>query len=227
MLQLRLGAAALLTCLTAALAAPGEEPANKSQKKAAPQAGALPIDVDAFLKLHDLNGDGYLQRNELPRRLRDRFDQLDANHDGKLSREELRNGIAHLLPRNRPSDVVFVLIELSGHDADCAGELQQMYDVLRRLDTNRDGKIDAGELKAMRHRLLQERVEGLIEDLDVNHDGKISREEARGRIKENFDKIDTNHDGFIDRDELMRAAAEAIRRRTQTTAPAQTKDRKP
>jgi Ca2+-binding EF-hand superfamily protein len=227
MLKLRLGAAAVVTLLTAVLAAPGQEPANKSTKNVAPQRGALQFDVDSILKQHDRNGDGYLQRDELPRRLRDRFDELDTNHDGKLSREELRQGIVHLQPRHRASDVVFVLVEMSGHDADSVVELQQMYDMLRRLDANRDGKIDADKLKAMRHSLLKERVEGLIEDLDVNHDGKISREEARGRIKEHFDKIDTNHDGFVDSDELLRAAAEPIRWVTRPPAPAQAKDRKP
>jgi Ca2+-binding EF-hand superfamily protein len=42
--------------------------------------------------------------------------------------------------------------------------------------------------------------------MDKNKDGKISRDEAQGRIKENFDRIDTNKDGFLDREELLRMA---------------------
>ena len=42
----------------------------------------------------------------------------------------------------------------------------------------------------------------------VSKDGKISKEEARGLVKENFDRIDTNRDGFIQFDELLQAARE-------------------
>ena len=50
----------------------------------------------------------------------------------------------------------------------------------------------------------------MIEDLDANKDGKISKDEARGRLKEDFDKIDLNKDGFIDREELIKAASERL-----------------
>ncbi|MBS0456964.1 MAG: EF-hand domain-containing protein [Proteobacteria bacterium] len=43
-----------------------------------------------------------------------------------------------------------------------------------------------------------------IGDLDVNHDGKISRQEAAAmpEIAKSFDAIDTNHDGFITMSEV-------------------------
>ena len=130
------------------------------------------------------------------------------NKDGKLSREELEAGAGYLQPRRRPSDVVDVLIEAGDADAEARQELQTMYDQLRQLDKNHDGKIDAAEIKEMGERLIRERVDGIFEDLDANHDGKISRDEARGRLRRDFDKIDLNKDGFIDREELLKAARE-------------------
>jgi Ca2+-binding EF-hand superfamily protein len=129
-------------------------------------------------------------------------------------------------PQRRPSDLVFVLIEMSDFDDECACEIQHIYDVLRQLDVNHDGKIDPTELKAMRQRLLEERVDRRFKDLDANHDGKISKEESRGRIKEDFDKIDANHDGFIDRDELLKAARERIHSQAKTPAPVDKEERK-
>lgn len=38
--------------------------------------------------------------------------------------------------------------------------------------------------------------------MDKDGDKKLSRDEAQGRMKENFDRIDSNSDGFIDRKEL-------------------------
>jgi Ca2+-binding EF-hand superfamily protein len=88
--------------------------------------------------------------------------------------------------------------------------LQYIYDLLRKMDKNNSGKIDPEGLKAMREQIVCDRVDELIKDLDVNNDGKISKEEARGRLKEDFDKIDLNKDGFLDREELHKAACERL-----------------
>jgi Ca2+-binding EF-hand superfamily protein len=166
------------------------------------------IDVDRLLKEYDKNGDGFLQRDEVPGYIRDHFDQIDTNKDGKLSREELERGAGLLQPKRQPSDMVHILIEMSDCDECAADELQKIYDVLRKLDKNNTGKIDPAALKAVRHEMVEHRVDHIIKELDVNKDGKISRDEARGALKRNFDLIDTNKDGYIDRAELLRAATE-------------------
>src|SRR5262249_38501360 len=49
-------------------------------------------------------------------------------------------------------------------------------------------------------------VNSILQRMDKNKDGKISKSEAEGRNAENFDRIDTNKDGFLDRAELMAMA---------------------
>ncbi|WP_405291527.1 MBL fold metallo-hydrolase [Algibacter sp. Ld11] len=44
--------------------------------------------------------------------------------------------------------------------------------------------------------------ENMLKRLDSNKDGKIARAEAKGKLKENFDKRDTNKDGFITEKDL-------------------------
>ena len=41
----------------------------------------------------------------------------------------------------------------------------------------------------------------ILGQLDKDGDGKISKDEAPARLKENFDKVDKDGDGFISRDE--------------------------
>jgi len=115
---------------------------------------------------------------------------------------------ARAQPAYRLSDAVKTLIEMTDADESRLEEVQRIYDMLRKLDTNKNGKIDLKELKAERDRIVAERVKGLFERLDTNKDGKISKEEAKGLVKEHFDRIDRNMDGFIDYEELLRAANE-------------------
>jgi ribonuclease BN (tRNA processing enzyme) len=44
----------------------------------------------------------------------------------------------------------------------------------------------------------------LLANMDTNKDGKISKSEVKGKLKENFDRRDTNKDGYITEDELER-----------------------
>jgi len=186
----------------------GDRP-PRARDEAPPAGKARPLfDTAEFLKEHDRNKDGFLTKDELPARFRHNFDKLDANKDGKLSKEELEKGVAHLGPSRKPSDFVFVLIEMSDCDECCAEELQVVYDALRTMDRNHDGKITAEELKGARESLVQKRITGIFDELDTNKDGKISREEARGMIRHHFSDLDADKDGFVSRDELMKAAVE-------------------
>jgi len=166
------------------------------------------FDADEFIKEYDADKDGFLSKSELPERFRPNFDKVDTNKDGKISREELLKGVTLMQSRRRPSDFVFILVEMSDCDECCADELQVVYDYIRKLDTNHDGKVDAEELKAGRELLIKQRVDSIFKDLDGNKDGKISREEARGTIKRHFDEVDADKDGFISREELTNAARE-------------------
>lgn len=47
------------------------------------------FDLDKFIKEHDKDKDGAIDRKECPDKLKEFFDRLDSNKDGKLSRQEL------------------------------------------------------------------------------------------------------------------------------------------
>lgn len=45
----------------------------------------------------------------------------------------------------------------------------------------------------------------LLEHMDENEDGKLSKKEIKGRLKNDFDKIDLNEDGYISEEEFEKA----------------------
>jgi Ca2+-binding EF-hand superfamily protein len=84
----------------------------------------------------------------------------------------------------------------------------------KAMDTNNDGKVTAEELdglhqgmrsqmKSMRHKSFEQ----LFDDADTNHDGALSKEEAKEGMPilfARFDENDANKDGKITKDEVMR-----------------------
>ena len=45
----------------------------------------------------------------------------------------------------------------------------------------------------------------LLKEMDKNEDGKLSKEEVKGPLKEDFAKVDLDEDGFITKKELEKA----------------------
>ena len=45
----------------------------------------------------------------------------------------------------------------------------------------------------------------LMTKMDANKDGKLSKDEVKGPLSNDFDKIDTNEDGYISLEELNNA----------------------
>ena len=45
----------------------------------------------------------------------------------------------------------------------------------------------------------------LLEEMDKDEDGKLSKAEIKGPLKNDFDKIDTDEDGFISEAEFKKA----------------------
>ena len=45
----------------------------------------------------------------------------------------------------------------------------------------------------------------LLKEMDKNEDGKLSKDEIKGPLKEDFSKVDTDEDGFITDEEFKNA----------------------
>jgi Ca2+-binding EF-hand superfamily protein len=122
---------------------------------------------------------------------------FDKNKDGVLTKDELPPFLARMFPR---------------------------------IDTNGDGQLDRQEIAVFMQRLRQQArknnnkfqpraqqiervVNNILQRMDTDKDGKISRKEARGRVAQLFNQLDTNNDGFVDKQELRQLALRILANR--------------
>lgn len=157
------------------------------------------------------------------------LEKVDADGDGAASAAEFRKGfemMAAAAPGARPGspppggpnamEQVFRTLDADGNGALSKEELSNAATALAKLDRNGDGLVQREEaMPRPGAQPGQGRPEpgqpgrpeggqliGYLMRQDADGDKMISKEEAREKLKENFDKVDRNADGKVDETEL-------------------------
>jgi Ca2+-binding EF-hand superfamily protein len=130
--------------------------------------GAPPASADDLadtLMSFDRNGDGKLDRAEVPERFQGLFDRADANKDGTLTRDELTQSANATVQEGAGQG--------RGEREDRGfgrGRGPGMDPLLRALDRNRDGVLSEDEIAG---------APDALKTLDANGDGELSADELR------------------------------------------------
>lgn len=151
---------------------------------------------------------------------------LDTDHDGVISADEIRNAAASLKALDKNGDGQISEDEVrpvrpqgreEGRREGPPGGGQspdEMVKSLMAFDKNGDGKLSKDE--------LPERMQGMFERGDANHDGFLSADEIRSLAAAQagprgegrrpfpnpiFAVLDANHDGVISAEEIRNAPA--------------------
>jgi len=79
---------------------------------------------------------------------------------------------------------------------------------LEAFDANHDGSVSREELVAAITKQMGSppppaMVDGIMGNMDTDHDGKITMAEAVARQSAMFDRMDANHDGSVTPEEMM------------------------
>jgi len=136
-----------------------------------------------------------MTRDQVAANADQRFQRLDANRDGRVTADELRQA-----GEQRRSAMQQRRAERQG----------QAFD---RLDTNRDGQLSReefgqrmamrgqGERRGMRGPRGRGGPEGRMGMALLGQDGAVTAQEFRDRALQRFDRMDANRDGRIGPDE--------------------------
>jgi len=168
---------------------------------------AVFADPAQLLARIDANRDGKITREELPERLAERLLLADLDQDGAITLDELRKAG----DKEREEQAKQTLQRL---DANQDGKItkeeipERMRPRLEALDANRDGVLTLDELKAppppapSDAEAARRDPAQVIARLDRDGDGKLSGPEIPGWMQRRMAQLDKNADGFLTAEEL-------------------------
>lgn len=118
--------------------------------------------IDQAFSALDTDKSGSLSRAEIEQNapaLAGSFDQIDANHDGVISRKEFKNAILTAAKRQR-----------------------EFMDNLARADKDKNGMLSREETKVLPN------LSARFDEIDANHDGQLTLKEISDYIRAHANK---------------------------------------
>jgi Ca2+-binding EF-hand superfamily protein len=184
----------LLGMLFAGIAIAGESAKPPADARA--QREAL---VNAFFERMDTNKDAQVSRLEAELASKSLFAKLDGNGDGEITKAEAESSARAV--RQEELAAHFKTLDANRDGGLTLDESKLPPAFFERLDADKNRNVTLEEFQAMPG------MSGASQQLefdraDLNHDGKLTREEGGRSAQERFALIDTNKDNLVTRPEL-------------------------
>ena len=163
-------------------------------------------DPESRFERLDEDGDGKLSRDELSMLARARFDELDRDGDDALDLDEFRE-----MEGVRDPKATFRRLDTNEDGRIAKEELPEwLRPRFESVDTNSNGFVDEDEMRMMALRAQEARnaPSGLMRrlmELDLDGDGRLHRDElpeAMEYLRAQFDELDFNDDDYLDGAEI-------------------------
>lgn len=186
--------ASLLGMSFAGIASAGESSAPPADARS--QRDAL---VNAFFEHMDTNKDAQVTRLEAELASKSLFAKLDGNADGEITKAEAESRALAL--RKQELGAHFKTLDASRDGRLTTEEAKLPAALFEGLDADKDRSLSLEEFQALPG-MSGARPPLEFDRADLNHDGKVTREEGGRSAQERFAAIDTNKDNLITRPEL-------------------------
>jgi Ca2+-binding EF-hand superfamily protein len=167
---------------------------DTNKKKNQPYKGPKDMTVEDMLKRYDRDHDGRISKDEY---IHEEFDKIDRNHDGFIDAQDFPQGgkdnaqLKRLLTLDKNKDGRVSYEEYADGP---------ILDRFKSLDKDGSGYLERPEIEAIVKKLAadaRKRLAEFIDRYDLNHDGKVTREEFPGSDAV-FARLDRNKDGVVD-----------------------------
>lgn len=176
--------------------------------QAAPEAPTRAAIAAHLFERMDENKDGQVTRQESLAAGQRLFQRLDGNADGELTKAESAAGTKAM--REQELSTHFKKLDKNGDGQLTAAESQLPEAVFAQLDANKDKALTLAEMQSVPDKRAEQR-DFQFDLSDVNHDGKVTRDEAEKSAGSRFDSIDQSHDGVVTRAELEAHLAQIMK----------------
>jgi Ca2+-binding EF-hand superfamily protein len=185
----------LLVTLFAGVAVAGEG-APPAGAEAQAQREAL---VSHFFQRMDSNKDDQVTLLEAELVSKSLFAKLDRNEDAEITMAEAESGTRAM--RKEELAAHFKTLDANRDVRLTVEEAKLPAAFFERLDKDKDRNLSVEEFQAMPE-MKGARQPFEFERADLNHDGKVTRDEGGRSARERFESVDTNKDNLITRAEL-------------------------
>lgn len=158
-----------------------------------------------FMRFFDTNKDGVVTQDEFEAAMKTRFNRMDSDHNGSVSREEFQNYLQQRRLEHKQAWLKQMDSNGDGQvskDEYLAYQTQMAVTRFARLDINHDGILSADELDRRDCNRRHHGGKGLFRRLDANADGVITMEESRAAWTAWFKGLDSNGDNVVTTDEV-------------------------